>query len=67
MSEQSGQKKINEEVEALEDEQPTQEFKHQISGEEWHGDAADQANDLREYEEEAEIRAQSGHHGDADK
>ncbi|HAG59340.1 MAG TPA: hypothetical protein DEQ49_12515 [Arthrobacter bacterium] len=67
MSDESGQKKLDEEVDALEEEQPTQEFKHQISGEEWHGDAADQANDLREYEEEAEIREQSRHTGDTDK
>lgn len=67
MSEESSQKKIDEKVEALEDQQPTHEFEHQISGEEWHGDAADQANDLREYEEEAEIRAQSRRPGEADK
>ena len=67
MSDESRQKKLDEEVDALEEEQPAQEFKHQISGEEWHGDAADQANDLREYEEEAEIQAQSGHSGDAKK
>lgn len=67
VSDESGQKKLDKEVDALEEEQPTQEFRHQISGEEWHGDAADQANDLREYEEEAEIRAQSGHTGDVKK
>lgn len=67
MSDESVQKKLEETVEALEEEQPTQEFKHQISGEDWHGDAADQANDLRAYEEEAEIRAQSRRPGTADK
>ncbi|WP_028266116.1 hypothetical protein [Arthrobacter sp. MA-N2] len=59
MSNESEQKKFEEEVDALEDAQPTQEFERQISGEEWHGDSADQANDLREYEEEQEIREQS--------
>ena len=43
MGDESGQKKVDETVEALEDEQPTQEFEHQVSGEDWHGDAADQA------------------------
>jgi hypothetical protein len=59
MSDQSEQEKFEEEVEALEEARPTQEFKDQVSGEEWHGDAGDQANDLREYEEELEIREQS--------
>jgi hypothetical protein len=67
MAEESRQKKVDEAVEALEDEQPAQEFEHQVSGEDWHGDAADQANDLRAYEEEAEIRAQSRRPGEADK
>ncbi len=65
MSDESEQKKFEEEVDALEEAQPTQEFKRQVSGEEWHGDAADQANDLREYEEESEIREQSRRPGDA--
>lgn len=67
MSDESEQKKFEEEVDALEEEQPTQEFGRQISGEEWHGDSADQANDLREYEEELEIREQSRRPGDPDK
>jgi len=67
MSDKSGQEKFEEEVDALEEEQPTQEFQRQVGGEEWHGDAADQANDLREYEEEAEIREQSRRTGDPDK
>ncbi|QCB97386.1 hypothetical protein E5206_11025 [Arthrobacter sp. PAMC25564] len=67
MSDESEQKKFEEEVDALEEAQPTQEFKRQVSGEEWHGDSADQANDLREYEEESEIREQSRRPGDAKK
>jgi hypothetical protein len=67
MSDESLQKKVDETVEALEDEQPTMEFEHQVSGEDWHGDAADQANDLRAYEEEAEILAQSRRRTDRDK
>jgi hypothetical protein len=59
MSDQSEQKKFEEKVDALEDSQPNQEFERQVSGEEWHGDAGDQANDLREYEEEQRIREQS--------
>ncbi len=66
MGDKSEQEKFEKEVEALEEPQPTQKFARQISGEEWHGDDADQANDLREYEEELEIREQSGH-GEADK
>lgn len=66
MSDESEQEKFEEKVDALQDAQPTQEFERQVSGEEWHGDSADQANDLREYEEELEIREQSGH-GDANK
>lgn len=66
MSDKSEQEKFEEKVDALQEAQPTQEFERQVSGEEWHGDAADQANDLREYDEELEIREQSGH-GDRDK
>jgi hypothetical protein len=67
MSDESQQKKFEEAVEALEDNPPGQEFERQVSGEEWHGDAADQANDLREYEEESEIREQSRPRRDPDK
>ncbi|MET3919326.1 hypothetical protein [Arthrobacter sp. UYEF20] len=67
MSDKSEQEKFEEKVDALEEAQPTQEFERQISGEEWHGDAADQASDLREYEEDAEIREQSRRPGDANK
>ncbi|GAC1607496.1 MAG: hypothetical protein NVS3B6_21400 [Pseudarthrobacter sp.] len=67
MSDESLQKKVDETVEAMEDEQPAVDFEHQVSGEDWHGDAADQANDLRAYEEEAENLAQSRRRGDKDK
>ncbi|MET3809221.1 hypothetical protein [Arthrobacter sp. UYEF3] len=67
MSEEPKQEKFEKEVDALEDAQPTQEFERQVSGEEWHGDAGDQANDLREYEEELQIREQSRHPEDPKK
>lgn len=67
MGDESEQKKFEEKIDALEEAQPTQEFERQVSGEEWHGDSADQANDLREYEEELEIREQSRRPGDQEK
>ena len=67
MKDESEQKKLEEKIDALEEAQPTQEFERQVSGEEWHGDSADQANDLREYEEELEIREQSRRPGDPEK